>query len=105
MKPESEAALAQCVREADGPLRIVGGGTRPVGRCTSVALSTGGVSGISLYEPGALTIVAGAGTPLAEIEAALAAENQRLPFEPMRGNAVFGTDGDSTIGGVVAANV
>jgi glycolate oxidase FAD binding subunit len=58
-----------------------------------------------LYEPGALTIVSGAGTPLAEVEAALAAENQRLPFEPMVGNGVFGTEGSSTIGGVVAANV
>lgn len=105
MTPESEAALSELVREAEGPLRIVGGGTRPVGRVVGEVVSTAGLSGISLYEPGALTIVAGAGTPLREIEAALAAENQRLPFEPMMANAVLGTDGVSTIGGVVAANV
>ncbi len=105
MTPESEAALSELVRKAEGPLRIMGGGTRPVGRCAGEVLSTAGLSGISLYDPGALTIVAGAGTPLQQIEDALKAENQRLPFEPMRANAVLGTDGESTIGGVVGANV
>ena len=41
-------------------------------------VSTAGLSGISLYDPGALTLVAGAGTPISEIEVALAAEGQRL---------------------------
>ena len=68
-------------------------------------LSTAALSGIPLYEPGALTLVARAGTPLAEIEAALAAEGQRLPFEPMDHRALLGTEGAPTIGGVVAANV
>ena len=105
MKPSSEVELSEMVRGAGGPLRIVGGGTRSVGRATGEVLSTVGLAGISLYEPGALTIVAGAGTPLSEIEAALGAENQRLPFEPMLHGAILGTDGVSTIGGVVAANV
>ncbi len=60
---------------------------------------------MGLYEPGALTIVAKAGTPLAEIEAALAADNQRLPFEPMDHRTLLGTAGVPTIGGVVAADV
>ena len=38
-------------------------------------------------------------------EAALAAENQRLPFEPMDHRKLYGTNGKPTIGGVVAANV
>ncbi len=105
IKPESEVSLSNFIREAEGSLRILGGGTRPLGLGTGEALTTSGLSGISLYEPGALTIVAGAGTPLVEIEAALEAKNQRLPFEPMLGHAVFGTTGESTIGGVVAANV
>ena len=42
---------------------------------------------------------------MVDVEAALAVENQRLPFEPMVANGVLGTDGKSTIGGVVAANV
>jgi glycolate oxidase FAD binding subunit len=69
------------------------------------ALSVAGLSGVELYEPGALTVVARAGTPLAEVEALLAAEKQRLPFEPMDHRALLGTGGEPTIGGVVAANV
>jgi FAD/FMN-containing dehydrogenase len=53
----------------------------------------GRAGGVELYEPGALTIVVKAGTPLAEIEALLAKENQRLPFEPMDHRALLGTDG------------
>ena len=106
IQPQNEAELAEAVAGATGPLRIVGGGTRPIGRpVAGEVLSVAGLSGISLYEPGALTIVAAAGTPLAEIEAALAAEGQMLPFEPMDHRALLGTDGTPTIGGVVAANV
>ena len=105
MKPASEAELAEAVRGAAGPLVIRGGGTRGIGRpVQGELLETGGLAGISLYEPGALTIVAGAGTPLAEVEAALAAEGQRLPFEVPDMRGLLGTEGESTIGGVVAAN-
>ena len=105
MRPTDEAELAEAVRGAGGALRVVGGGTRPVGRPVAGAvLSTAALSGIRLYEPGALTLVAGAGTPLSELEAALAAEGQRLPFEPMDHRGLLGTDGTPTIGGVVAAN-
>ncbi len=51
------------------------------------------------------TLVARAGTPLAEIETLLAGEGQRLAFEPMDHRVLLGTDGVPTIGGVVAANV
>ena len=104
MKVESESQLVEAVRGARAPLRIVGGGTRPVGALAGEPLQVA-ISGISLYEPGALTLIAGAGTPLAEIEAAVAAEGQRLPVEPARWGALLGASGESTIGGVVAANV
>jgi glycolate oxidase FAD binding subunit len=105
MKPESEAELAEMVRGAAGPLALRGGGTRTIGRpVAGELLETGGLAGIRLYEPGALTLVAGAGTPLAEIDAALAAEGQRLPFEAPDMRGLLGTQGESTIGGVVAAN-
>jgi glycolate oxidase FAD binding subunit len=104
--PVTEAELSEIVGSATGPLRIEGGGTRTIGRPVDGAvLSTAGMSGIALYEPGALTIVAQAGTPLADVEAALAAEGQRLPFEPMDHRPLLGTTGEPTIGGVVAANV
>lgn len=96
--PTSDAELADIVRGARAPLTVVGGGTRLLpaeGR--GARLSTAGLTGITLYEPAALTIVVRAGTPLAQVEAALAAEQQRLAFEPPVAPA-------STIGGVAAAN-
>ncbi len=106
LSPATETELSEMVANATAPLRVVGGGTRPVGRpVAGDVLSVAGLSGIELYEPGALTIVAKAGTPLAAVEAALAAEGQRLPFEPMDHRALLGTEGEPTIGGVVAANV
>ncbi len=104
MRPESEAELAEMIRAATGPLRIIGGGTRTIGSAAGEALETGGLAGISVYEPGALTLVAGAGTPLAEVEAALAAEGQRLPFEVPDLRELLRRSGASTLGGVVAAN-
>ena len=104
MRPESEAELAEAIRGANGPLRIMGGGTRGIGSVVGEALETAGLSRISLYEPGALTLVAGAGTPLAEVETALAAEGQRLPFEVPDLRGVLGRQGASTLGGIVAAN-
>ncbi|WP_212525207.1 FAD-binding protein [Actibacterium sp. MT2.3-13A] len=106
MNPVTEAELAEAVVGASGPLRIMGGGTRPIGKpVAGELLSVAGLRGVELYEPGALTIVVKAGTPLAEVEAALAAEGQRLPFEPMDHRPLLGTAGEPTIGGVVAANV
>lgn len=106
IEPATEADLAEALAGAKGPVHIRGGGTRPIGRpVEGEVLSTSAMSGIELYEPGALTIVARAGTPLAEVEAALAGENQRLAFEPMDHRSLLGTTGTPTIGGVVAGNV
>ncbi len=111
LTPASEAELAEAVAEAAAagtPLEIQGGGTRVgLGRPvqSEKTLSTAGLCGITLYEPGALTLVVKAGTPLAEVEAALAAEGQMLPFEPMDHRALLGTNGEPTIGGVVACGV
>lgn len=106
MTPKTEAELAQIIKDAGGPLRIKGGGTRPIGIMPQGStLDTTSLSGIVDYEPGSLTLVAQAGTPLSEIEAALDAEGQRLAFEPMDHRPLLGTTGAPTIGGVVAANV
>ena len=110
MKPKSESDLADVVKASAAKgtrLQIRGGGTRAgLGHgVTGELVDTTGLNGISLYEPGALTIVASAGTPLDTIERTLAKEGQRLPFEPMDHRALYGTNGKSTIGGVVAANI
>ncbi|WP_170418395.1 FAD-binding protein [Ruegeria atlantica] len=104
MKPKTEAELAEMVAGLNEPMRIAGGGTRGV-MAPDIAIETSGLTGIALYEPGALTLVAKAGTPVAEIEAVLDAEGQQLAFEPMDHRGLLGTSGTPTIGGVVAANV
>jgi glycolate oxidase FAD binding subunit len=59
--------------------------------------------GISSYEPTELVVTARAGTPLVELETALAEHGQCLPFEPPH----FATRGPSvaTVGGMVAAGL
>jgi glycolate oxidase FAD binding subunit len=107
-QPGSEEELAEVVRDAAArgqPLAIRGGGTRRAGADVDGAvLTTAGVAGITLYEPGALTLVARAGTPLAEVEAALAAEGQHLPFEPWDARPLTGANGTPTVGGMAAVN-
>ncbi|WP_371225027.1 glycolate oxidase subunit GlcE [Roseovarius sp. 2305UL8-3] len=106
MTPKTETELAEIIRTANAPLNIRGGGTRPIGHTvTGEVLSTSAMTGIQLYEPGALTLVVRTGTPVAEIETALEAEGQRLAFEPMDHRGLLGTSGTPTIGGVVAGNV
>ena len=108
LAPGNESELAEIIRDCHGraqPLHIAGGGTRlPVAGAHPV-LSTQALAGITLYEPGELTLIARAGTPLAVIEQALAAEGQALAFEPMDHRAILGTKGQPTIGGMVAANI
>ncbi|SLN60386.1 putative FAD-linked oxidoreductase [Pseudoruegeria aquimaris] len=104
MTPKTEAELSEAIAAAQGPLAIRGGGTRAFAQAEGETLSTAGLAGITLHEPGALTLVAAAGTPLADIEAALEAEGQRLAFEPPDLRGLLGREGVSTIGGVVAAN-
>lgn len=108
LAPTTEAELAEAVRDAAArraPLLIRGGGTRGLGHGVEGAtLLTAGLSGVTLYEPGALTLVVRAGTPLEAVEALLAAEGQRLPFEPWDGRALTGANGAPTIGGMVAVN-
>jgi glycolate oxidase FAD binding subunit len=83
------------------PLRIRGGGSKDwYGQALhGHILDTRAYTGIVAYEPTELVITARCGTPLAEIEAALYANNQMLAFEP----PYFGPG--STIGGVVASGL
>jgi glycolate oxidase FAD binding subunit len=105
MRPADEMELAEAVRGAAAPFVIRGGGTRGIGRpAPGEVLETGGLSGLELYEPGALTLVARAGTPLAEVQAVLAGERQRLSFEPPDLRGILGRTGEATLGGVAAAN-
>ena len=103
LKPDSEADVADAIRDAaksQTPLAIEGGGTkRHLGRAvdTQAILKLSGLGGITMYEPDEMVFTARAGTPLAEIEATLAAKGQCLAFEPASPEG-------ATIAGVVAAN-
>ena len=83
------------------PLSIEGGGTKSwYGNSnTYTKLNTNTYSGILEYQPEELVITACAGTPLKEIEAALAAKNQVLAFEPPH----FGES--ATFGGAIASGL
>jgi glycolate oxidase FAD binding subunit len=106
----SEADVVDAVhvaREHRRTLEIVGGGTRrSFGRpalCDDV-LNMSGLSGIVNYEPEELIVTVKPGTPLTEIESALAAKNQRLGFEPQDWRALLGSQGTSTIGGAISTS-
>jgi len=83
------------------PLSIEGGGTKSwYGNANSYTkLNTRTYSGILEYQPEELVITVRAGTPLKEIEAALADKNQMLAFEPPH----FGES--ATFGGAIAAGL
>jgi glycolate oxidase FAD binding subunit len=82
-------------------LRIRGGGSKDwYGQSfKGELLDTRAYRGIVDYEPTELVITARCGTPLAEIEAALARHDQMLAFEPPH----FGPD--ATLGGMVACGL
>lgn len=104
MRPESEAELSELIRSAERPLTVLGGATRALETPPEDVLHTSGLTGVVLYEPGALTLVVRAGTGLAEIETLLASERQRLSFEVPDLRGLLRRNGASTIGGVVASN-
>lgn len=102
--PDHPADLIDRVRAAQAdrtPLRIEGGGTKAfIGEAVQGdLLSTRGYRGILSHEPTELVITARAGTPLAELEAALAEHGQCLPFEPPH------LGEGATVGGMVAAGI
>ncbi len=105
--PESFVDRVRQAAAAGTPLRIRGGGSKdfygepPQGEL----LETAALSGMVSYEPSELVVTAGAGTPLAQLEAALAECNQCLPFEPPHFAHAPATASAATVGGMVAAGL
>lgn len=97
-------ALADQVRQAGErrqPLRIVGLDSKAFyGHAVDgEVLAVSGHRGVTHYEPTELVLTARAGTPVSEVETALAANGQMLAFEPPR----FG--GSASLGGAIASGL
>jgi glycolate oxidase FAD binding subunit len=96
-------------REWQSPLEIVGAGTKQsFGRAVVTmgsVLNVSGLSGIVSYQPEELILTALPGTPVAEIEAALAEKGQRLGFDPPDWGPLLGREpGAGTIGGAISCD-
>src|SRR5215813_64753 len=112
LKPRDVKDIEDTVQWAVGnekALDLIGHGSkRAIGRPaqSDLTLDLSGLTGVTLYEPEELVLAARAGTPLAEIEALIAAQGQMLAFEPMDYAPLLGgPSGRATIGGVLAANL
>lgn len=112
--PNTEADAAYVIRNAaaDGkPLSICGGNTRGLARLATPAeaISSRGLTGIVDYDPAEMVMTVRSGTPVSEVEAALAANRQMMAFEPMDHRGIMGIHGapsrEPTIGGIFAANI
>jgi len=106
----SIADAIDCIHEAlleRLPLQIRGGGSKDffVPQTRGEVLHTRGLSGILSYEPSELVVTVGAGTPLAELEAALAEKGQSLPFEPPHFSWSRSGPSAATVGGMVACGL
>ena len=98
------AQMAERIRlaaEKNTSLAIHGGGSKAFygNFVTGEALDVTAYRGIVEYEPSELVISVRAGTPLTEVEQALAERGQMLPFEPPHFSE------NATIGGCVAAGL
>ena len=111
-RPADEKQLVEVVAAAvavEAPLEVIAGGSkRTLGRPSQLphSLDIGAFAGIRDYEPEELVLSAGAATPLAEIEQALAAKRQMLAFEPGDWRRLLGTTAATpTLGGAIACNL
>lgn len=107
LEPRDAADVVAIVGARQRPVEIVGGGSkRSIGKpCEGDVLDVKALAGIVAYEPAELVLTARAATPLAEIDALLHANGQRLAFEPPDFGRLLGVSAVQTIGGVLAANL
>jgi glycolate oxidase FAD binding subunit len=108
-KPARPADVAAALAEAKGALEVRGRGSkqalgRPLPEGLAV-LDLSGLAGITLYEPEELVLSARAGTPIAEVRAALAQKNQELIFDPPDFSGLLGGRDAGTLGGAIACNL
>ena len=102
MRPADVAACAAALAEASRErrtVRVVGGGTKSYlgdTRPTDLTLETSALAGIVDHVPADLTVTAGAGTRMADLQRALGDHGQFLPLDPPHADR-------ATLGGLIAA--
>src|SRR5947207_9626513 len=108
---ELREAVATALAAAEPVEILAGGSKRALGRPlqTPHVLDVSRLAGIREYEPSELVLTAGAATPLAEIERALAKHAQLLAFEPPDWRTLLGgpedRGGEPSLGGALACNL
>jgi glycolate oxidase FAD binding subunit len=109
-RPQDGGEISEFLRshaDTGETVAVRGGGSKagfgPPPAADELSLDLTGISGITLYEPDELVLTARAGTPLAEIAAALADRNQCMAFEPPDFGSLFESAGMPTLGGAVAS--
>jgi glycolate oxidase FAD binding subunit len=105
VRPANAAEVGELL-SAPGPAfeLVAGGSKRGVGRpVEGRTLDLSALSGIVDYQPGELVLTARPATPLTQIEALVAAQRQRLAFEPPLAG-ILDPARPQTLGGVVMAN-
>jgi glycolate oxidase FAD binding subunit len=111
LAPRDAADVAEILGTHAGAVEPVAGASkRAVGPPVDAdVLDLSALAGIVAYEPAELVLTAHAATPLRDIATALAAEGQRLAFEPPDFGPLLATSGATagapTLGGVLAANL
>ena len=105
VRPKSPPELAQVLQDCAArrcAIRLGGNFSKDrlggAGVAADVVVSTADMTRLIEYEPRDLTVSVEAGMPLGELERTLAEHRQMLPLDPA-------WCGESTVGGVVAANL
>ncbi len=104
---ELRDAVAGALADEEAVEIVAGGSKRGLGRPlqTPHVLDLSRLCGIRDYAPSELVLTAGAATPLADIEQALAEAGQMLAFEPPDWRGLFKDGGEPTLGGALACNL
>ncbi|MDC3177550.1 glycolate oxidase subunit GlcE [bacterium] len=104
---EVKSAVTDAVADESRLEIIASGSKRALGRqCVyDVTLDLSAMTGIIDYQPEELVLTVRAGTPMAEVQAALAEARQTLAFEVPDYSHLLDTANAGTIGGVVATNL
>lgn len=104
---EVKSAVTDAMADKSRLEIIASGSKRALGRqCAyDVTLDLSAMTGIIDYQPEELVLTVRAGTPMAEVQAALAEARQMLAFEVPDYSHLLDTANAGTIGGVVATNL